>query len=284
MRREKREEIVYNNAQRISCPLGEVQQAAYIWDAGGITSMRVLGNYVIVYLIDGAGMYRDARTVKSLTKGDLILLLPEWAHSYGPTRTQKWDEYYIVFRGPVFDFWRTTGMLNPNRPVSHLEPVSRWLDDFNAVFRESADGSALSQAAMICRLLTLLNAALNGEKEESLQTDPDLWVMAAKKRLSEFLNIRYDMDAIAAEFEQTYDSFRKRFQHAVGMTPTAFRMQRRIEAAQVLLEHSDLAHKEIAASLAFGDEFSFSRRFKAITGVSPKDFRKNPTIIVPPHT
>lgn len=39
------------------------------------------------------------------------------------------------------------------------------------------------------------------------------------------------------------------------------------------MQQTDLSDKQIAAELGFCDEFHFSRRFKQITGRSPRAFR-----------
>ena len=61
------------------------------------------------------------RKVVPLTTGDVVLVLPERAHWYGPGRGRTWDELYLVFDGPVFDLWRGTGVLDEAHPV-HSAP------------------------------------------------------------------------------------------------------------------------------------------------------------------
>jgi len=46
-----------------------------------------------------------------------------------------------------------------------------------------------------------------------------------------------------------------------------------------MLQQPGSTTRTIAASLGFSDEFHFSRRFKQITGISPREFRR-----LLPHT
>ena len=68
-------------------PLGEITLAGTISKSRGIRhdKPRVFGQWALVYLVAGTGRYHDARgTDIPLRAGDVILVFPELAHSYGP--------------------------------------------------------------------------------------------------------------------------------------------------------------------------------------------------------
>ncbi len=49
----------------------------------GVDRMRILGNYALVLLLKGSGVYRDARGRKiSLQSGHAVHVFPELAHAY----------------------------------------------------------------------------------------------------------------------------------------------------------------------------------------------------------
>jgi AraC-like DNA-binding protein len=70
------------------------------------------------------------------------------------------------------------------------------------------------------------------------------------------------------------ETFRKKFARLAGTPPWRYRMTQVIERACRLVHEGRLTNKEIAERLGFNDEFHFSRRFKQITGRSPREFRK----------
>lgn len=264
-------QYIFQSDPHSSSPLGTVLEAAFIHNSAGIQKSRVLGNYVLVYVLEGGGFYRDPRTVKTVGRGDLLLLLPDWSHSYGPTKGQTWSEYYVVFLGPVFDLWRSLGLLSHGKPVSRLEPVEQWEAAFNTLFAAESRGEPPNQTLLVSRLLTLLGEIFDSGAISPLEGGN--WIGQAKERLGLFLSDPCNFEKIASEFGLSYDKFRKHFKLHTGQTPAVYRMVCRIEAACTLLEHTDLSHKEIAENLAFSDEYAFSKRFKAVMGVPPSLYR-----------
>jgi AraC-like DNA-binding protein len=99
-------------------------------------------------------------------------------------------------------------------------------------------------------------------------------IRQARNRLAGDLRSDLDLRGVAASAGLPYETFRKQFRAAVGTSPAAFRLDRRIEAAQALLRMTDMTHAAIAASPGFADEYHFAKRFRARTGVAPRDYRR----------
>ncbi len=67
--------------------------------------------------------------------------------------------------------------------------------------------------------------------------------------------------------------FRSLFGEAFGCGPIDYLIQLRMKAARRLLLSSKLAVKAIAGEVGYDDPFHFSRLFKKVTGMSPRDYR-----------
>jgi AraC-like DNA-binding protein len=65
----------------------------------------------------------------------------------------------------------------------------------------------------------------------------------------------------------------RQFKTYFGISPYEYLMRKRIEAARLMLRHSDLLIKEIAARLQFSDQYYFSNYFKKKTGMSPAHYK-----------
>lgn len=99
------------------------------------------------------------------------------------------------------------------------------------------------------------------------------WLTRARSLIDNTAAGPADFDEIAAELGTSRETFRKRFRKESGEPPVRYRNRRRIEIAQDLLASTGLSLRQIAATLGFTDEFHLSKRFKAVTGLSPREFR-----------
>ena len=65
------------------------------------------------------------------------------------------------------------------------------------------------------------------------------------------------------------------FKLATGYTPNDLFTRVRMQHAGGLLRETDLSVKEVAAALGYDDPFYFSRIFKSVHGVPPREYRNN---------
>ena len=78
------------------------------------------------------------------------------------------------------------------------------------------------------------------------------------------------MATVAALGERT---FLRHFRRATGKTPSQYLQQVRIEAAQTLLETTDLSVENVADSIGYNDYSAFRKLFKRIMGCTPSTYR-----------
>jgi AraC-like DNA-binding protein len=64
------------------------------------------------------------------------------------------------------------------------------------------------------------------------------------------------------------------FRRAIGVTPYAYFLDRKIAHAKVLLAYSSTKVKQVSENLGFSDEYYFSNVFKQKTGLSPSAYRR----------
>jgi AraC family transcriptional regulator len=68
--------------------------------------------------------------------------------------------------------------------------------------------------------------------------------------------------------------FARLFRMSTGYSPMAFLLRKRIERAKALLDRGNMPICEIAAMLGFSDQSHFSRTFRKLEGVTPKQFAR----------
>ena len=260
----------------IPTPLGQITSLGTIYRGTGTGRgvMRVYGTYAVAYFLEGMGQYSDANGFHhKIVPGDLVLVTPELPHRYTTRPGHYWNECYLIFDGPVFDLCQTQGILNPARPVIHLEPIDLWLARLQSVITSPTSQSPVEKMAEVGRLLALLMEMLAQEDDALTGGRIAPWLLAAKARFAENMEIEIDPISVAQELGVHYETFHKGFQKQFSVSPGLYRTQRRIAVACRLLKLTTMTQQRIAAHLGFSDEFYFFKRFKQIVGVSPRKYR-----------
>ncbi len=258
-------------------PLGRLRLAGRIWNGRGVVStspLRVYGSFALVCVLRGAGTYKDAHGLRtSVEAGQCITVLPELGHWYGTRAGETWDEIYLTFDGPVFDLWRTSGLLGQTEPVRpHPEGFPNRLQ----ALAQTASQFPNDRAKHIAQLLTLLNELPYTQYSRPNTPHPtSSFLSDAKAALETDIGAEISLSDLANRLNVGYETFRKRFERETGVSPAKYRAQKRMEAAKSLLRYSpQMTNRQVAQTLGFADEYHFSRRFTQSVGVSPRAFRR----------
>ena len=235
---------------------------------------RTLDWYGLVYVHRGSGAFYDAHGSRPVRAGDLICLFPGVPHAYGPDADERWDEINVDFSGPAFAAWQGPGMLDPDEPVRHLEPIGYWLSRFNELVGSVSRAHGIPTLRDTGKLLELI-AHMITDWQPAADKSANRWLEEVEVQLDEIpIGREVDFGRIAGSFDLGEQAFRKKFRRLTGITPAQYRAKRLIEQACLILEQSNETSRSIARRLGFESEFYFSRRFKQFVGTSPREYRR----------
>jgi AraC-like DNA-binding protein len=274
----ERTEVAHSPAMQ-SEVFGAIILTGAIRNSPGVSfeRMRILGDYAIVYLTGGSGHYRQQGSPPMrCRKGDLLIVFPEIPHAYGPGPGEFWSEIYVVFRGAIFDLWRSHGLLDPQQPVIRLTGPAAAREtsrEMRGILRTAsrASGESRSQLDMVCRLQAILSRAVLQHASPGITPVVPSWAKAAMDYVAAHPASPLEEAARAAGL--SYESFRKKFRMVCGMAPAAWRDRQAMQLARKWIYEERLPNKEIADRLGYCDEFHFSRRFRQVTGQTPRSVR-----------
>lgn len=241
---------------------------------GGMAGWRDLGHYAVALVVDGRGMYQDENGAEhEVEAGALIVSFPGLRHFYRPHAGTSWTEFYLVVDGPVFALWESCGLFVRSAPVIHVAAAEHWARRLQSALGPSGRPGIEPALVEVCRLQAVWAELLwRGPAGGVGQDDLD-WALRARAVLETDWRQDPSMDEVAARFSMGMAAFRRKFARLVGESPARYRSARRIDRACELMQTTGLLDKEIAENLGFCDEFYFSRRFREITGKSPREFR-----------
>ncbi|MEZ5413022.1 MAG: AraC family transcriptional regulator [Opitutaceae bacterium] len=256
----------------------ELQLAGALRDVPGLDpkSMRVLGSYSFIYMVKVDGYYADANGVNcDIRSGDLVLIFPELAHAYGPKPGTSWDQLYWVFNGPHFEFLHASGLLSPERPVWHVEPVDYWHRRFHEVLAGENWHTEVAARRIMGNFLHLVYDLAAADAEGTARTARDRWLEEAQRLLANRSEKGWlSPEQVARQVGLNYDNFRKQFALKTGTSPGQFQKRRKIDRACAAIYQGSHGFKELVEELDFCDAFHFSKTFKQVMGMTPSEFRK----------
>jgi AraC-like DNA-binding protein len=253
-----------------------VQNCAFAYKptARGGYENRILQTYVLVYVLDGHGVFTDWHGRQHpVDAGCAIQMPPGRRHSVAHDADGRWLEAWITLDGRFAQALAAVGTIDESRPL--LRPgVDRTLieqfERIRADLRDALDRDLPATLAAVHALIVALHAA---DRRGTADLTATL-VERACAALGRDLAHRIDLESVAAEMGLSYERFRKIFRQRQGLSPGDYRIRRRIDQAKALITQHRLSNKEIAYALGYADPFTFSKQFKQVVGMSPAVFRK----------
>lgn len=131
-----------------------------------------------------------------------------------------------------------------------------------------------------CKLLELLSILYDYAviKEETLDSKTDKHINEIKTVLT-FIDNNYaeklSLDELSSMINYNKDYFTKIFKKYTGVSCFDYISNVRINEAKILLQTTNLPISTISEQVGYDSQSYFILRFRKLTGVSPKTFRKN---------
>jgi len=199
---------------------------------------------------------------------DSVYILHKYSdHKYWPDPADPWKKLFFVIDGELMEqLFRAYGIDDvyyiPD--CAHLRPYFEEMLELG-----NGSDSVHSHAAIIFhRMLGEAHELLYGAAK-TLPED----VLQLKKLLDSGTEAKLNLGELCEKLHRSSAHMVRSFKFHLGATPYDYLMQKKIESAKLLLHHSYLSIKEIAAKLKFSDQYYFSNYFKRKTGVSPQKYR-----------
>ena len=224
----------------------------------------------------GEVLYTAGTRQSSLVPGALALINPEAIHSCNTLGANK-RSYYMLYLDVdwCLQVQKTLWNVEVFNEVScvHLDNEDLYTHYIGTMIKLMApDCTLLEKEQQLVELITtLFNLSCRPEKRVDAVAEG---IDCLRQQLGSNLKVDLTLDSLASEIGANPYTLLRKFKKVTGLTPHAYRMNCRIEQAKKYLRQGeDIA--ETALECGFFDQSHMHRHFKAMTTVTPSQYRVN---------
>lgn len=236
---------------------------------------------IFIYCKAGSGSYIiDNGKKEKLSSGQVIIIPPDTHHAIEASKDHPYSIYWVHVNGPFFHAFYEN--IKPHLPLEISDILSeKIIDIFRQCFSilhtpyESEDFLYVVQ--LVSTMFSLINCA---RKPGVLLTEGGS--LTLNKAITFMHKHIYEMitrEQLLAVTQISSSQLTGLFKNATGLAPIAYFLHIKIHAASKELCFSKLPIRDIAATYGIDDPYYFSRLFKKIKGISPKEYRDRANII-----
>jgi AraC family transcriptional regulator, transcriptional activator of pobA len=219
---------------------------------------------ILLYL-RGTGVQHLGMRSLPVDRGSVLVIPPGQAHRFEKTRAVRPICLAIDFETVEPVTWTGHAVLG----ARDLALVERWLLSLHEQ-RGRRDDYSIQTAALILRLLSRLERAVNGSDERG----SDGPVAASVRSVATRHGLAaLTPGAVATSLGRTLDHLNRQLQAEGGTTVGGVLNRLRLDEATRLLRGSDRGIGEIAAAIGMDDQNYFTRWFRKQTGQTPTRWR-----------
>ena len=237
-------------------------------------------HYLFHYIISGTGtlMADNAKgetQTYSIKSGQGFLIFPGQITTYIADQNLPWEYVWIEFDGLRVKEALDLTELSVNTPVyhSHSKDLREQLMNEMLYIVHHAKESPFHLIGHLYLFLDYLTQSAKSAKLVQSSKMSDYYIKEALNYIEQNFQNDITIEDIAAVCGINRSYFGKIFRNSIGRSPQEFLMNYRMVKATELLKLTSLSIAEIVSAVGYENQLHFSRAFKTIYGVSPREWR-----------
>ena len=237
-------------------------------------------HYLFHYIISGTGTLM-ADNIKGETQTYSIksrqgfLIFPGQITTYIADQNLPWEYVWIEFDGLRVKEALDLTELSVNTPVyhSHSKDLREQLMNEMLYIVHHAKESPFHLIGHLYLFLDYLTQSAKSKKLVQSSKMSDYYIKEAINYIEQNFQNNITIEDIAAVCGINRSYFGKIFRNSIGRSPQEFLMNYRMVKATELLKLTSLSIAEIGSAVGYENQLHFSRAFKTIYGISPREWR-----------
>lgn len=231
-------------------------------------------HYLLVYVAKGEGWYRVKDKKYKAAENDFFVLPVKYINALECSNEHPWSIYWAYFSGtqaPKVVKHLTDNELGPKKAKPLVGRVAQFNDILHHLeLMENIENLVYANSrfyTFLCSFrLMVLSARKYGKKDGVIQSI---------EYMRENINTMISLEDLAEVAGLSVSHYCAVFKQKTMQTPMQLYTSMKIQRACQLLQNRSQTIKAIAYTLGFFDQYHFSKVFKQIMGVTPKNFRND---------
>ncbi|MCI5934161.1 MAG: AraC family transcriptional regulator [Lachnospiraceae bacterium] len=237
-------------------------------------------HYLFHYIISGTGtlMADNAKgetQTYSIKSGQGFLIFPGQITTYIADHELPWEYVWLEFDGLRVKEALELTELSVNTPVyhAHSKDLREQLMNEMMYIVHHAKESPFHLIGHLYLFLDYLTQSAKSTKLVQSTKMSDYYIKEAINYIEQNFQNDISIEDIAAVCGINRSYFGKIFRNSIGRSPQEFLMNYRMVKATELLKLTSLSIAAIGSAVGYENPLHFSRAFKTIYGVSPREWR-----------
>lgn len=232
-------------------------------------------DYQLLYIVSGKGHFYFHGEDRVVYAGRMVLIQPRQEQRYEYFGEDKTEVYWVHFTGSDVKNILRSYNIPMDDPIFYSGASSTYSYLFKEMIHELQNCKTGYEdlLAMYLRQIFLLVQRTRQEERPTVSTYIQEEMEFARRYFNEHYNEPISIQEYAESRNMSVCYFQRNFKQIVKHTPMQYLLTIRVNNAASLLEITDYSMAEIAAIVGYEDPLYFSRLFRKIKGVSPRDYR-----------
>ena len=255
--------------------LVNVNNSGYQKCEGGYTMGPIIRNrYIIHHVVSGRGYYTVNQNTYTIEEGDSFIIYPNTVVSYSADQEDPWEYYWVGFGGADVKGLISQTDFSKHHPVISTDRSQELKDILLNIYRCSG-ANLYNRIAMVGYLYLFLSVLIQCSQKHEHDVDSSVeYIKKAVDFISENYEHHLTITDIANHLGVSRSHLYRVFMRHISQSPKAYLENYRIRQGSMLLRQTSMTVNEVASSVGYDDQLHFSKVFKKLTGLSPKEYRR----------
>ncbi|MCD8365167.1 MAG: AraC family transcriptional regulator [Clostridiales bacterium] len=244
-------------------------------------------HYLFHYILTGTGTleYLDARGNShtcQIRSGQGFMLFPSQVATYIADRDLPWEYVWLEFDGLRVKETLDICGITQNAPIYHarFDDLQNQMKNEMLYIARHKEETAFHLIGHLYLFLDYLARSASGRQLSQAGKMQDFYLRESIAFVEQNFQNDISIEDIAAFLGLNRSYFGKIFKKAVGKTPQEFLISYRMVKACDLLKLTRLPIQDISRAVGYPDQLHFSRAFKKLYGIPPREWRRQNQIPV----